>query len=129
MKTHNVQQGSAEWLQLRATAFTASEAPAMIGCSPYMTRTELLKLKHTGLAADVNTATQRLFDNGHATEAAFRPFAEDIIGDDLYPVTGSIEMDGMLLLASFDGLTMDYSIGFEHKLWSQANVDAIESTG
>lgn len=129
MKVHNVIQGSPEWLQLRATAFTASEAPAMMGCGPYMTRTELLNQKHTGLAAEVNAATQRLFDNGHATEAQFRPFAEDIIGDDLYPVTGSIEMDGMTLLASFDGLTMDYGIGYEHKLWSEANVRAIEDTG
>lgn len=129
MKVHNVIQGSPEWLQLRATAFTASEAPAMMGCSPYQTRTELLQQKHTGLAAEVNAATQRLFDNGHATEAQFRPFAEDIIGDDLYPATGSVEVDGMLLLASFDGLTMDYSIGFEHKLISEANTHAIAETG
>lgn len=129
MQVHNVIQGSPEWLQLRATAFTASEAPAMMGCSPYMTRTELLHQKHTGLAAEVNAATQRLFDNGHATEAQFRPIAEDIIGDDLYPVTGSIELDGMLLLASFDGLTMDYSIGFEHKLWSETNAAVIETEG
>jgi putative phage-type endonuclease len=129
MKVHKVIQGSPEWLQLRATAFTASEAPAMMGCSPYMTRTELLRLKHTGLAAEVNAATQRLFDNGHATEAQFRPIAEDIISDDLYPVTGSIELDGMLLLASFDGLTMDYSIGFEHKLWSETNAAVIEMEG
>jgi putative phage-type endonuclease len=129
MKVHNVIQGSPEWLQLRATAFTASEAPAMMGCSPYMTRTELLHQKHTGLAPEVPAATQRLFDNGHATEAQFRPIAEDIIGDDLYPVTGSIELDGMLLLASFDGLTMDYSIGFEHKLWSETNAAVIEMEG
>ena len=129
MKVHSVIQGSPEWLQLRATAFTASEAPAMMGCSPYMTRTELLRQKHTGLAPEVPAATQRLFDNGHATEAQFRPFAEDIIGDDLYPVTGSIELDGMLLLASFDGLTMDYSIGFEHKLWSETNAAVIETEG
>lgn len=129
MKVHNVIQGSPEWLQLRATAFTASEAPAMMGCSPYQTRTELLQQKHTGLAQEVNSATQRLFDQGHATEAQFRPLAEREIGEDLYPCTGSIELDGMLLLASFDGLTMDYSVGYEHKLLSEANVRAIHETG
>lgn len=129
MKIHKVLQGSPEWLQLRATAFTASEAPAMMGCSPYMTRTELLNQKHTGMAPEVPAATQRLFDNGHATEAQFRPIAEEIIGDDLYPVTGSIELDGMTLLASFDGLTMDYSIGFEHKLFNIGVADFIDQFG
>lgn len=125
MKIHNVLQGSPEWLALRAQYFTASEAPAMMGCSPYMTRTELLNQKHTGLAAEVDHHTQRLFDKGHDTEAAFRPFAEDIVGDDLYPVTGSIQLDGMNLLASFDGLTMDYTIGYEHKLFNVSVADFI----
>lgn len=129
MKIHNVLQGSPEWLALRAAAFTASEAPAMMGCSPYTTRTELLVQKHTGLTGEVDGHKQRLFDQGHATEAQFRPIAEDILGDDLYPVTGSIEIDGLTLLASFDGLTMDYRLGYEHKLWSKSNVEAIEQTG
>lgn len=129
MRTYNIQQGSSEWLQLRATAFTASEAPAMMGCSPYMTRTELLRLKHVGIAREATSAEQYLFDKGHATEAQFRPVAERIIGQDLYPVTGSIELDGMLLLASFDGLTVDDAHGYEHKLISQANTSAIYETG
>jgi predicted phage-related endonuclease len=98
-----------------------------------MTRTELLAQKYTGLTQDVSAATQRLFDNGHATEAMFRPVAESMIGDDLYPITGSIEFHNehgnLKLLASFDGMTLDYSVGYEHKLYSQANVDAIEQTG
>ena len=129
MKVHHVQQGSAEWLQLRASHFTASEAPAMAGCSPYMTRTELLKLKHTGLAQEVEAGTQRLFDKGHETEAMFRPHAEAIIEDDLYPITGSKEVEGLPLLASFDGLTMDCATGYEHKLWSEANAVAINVNG
>lgn len=129
MRTYNIQQGSSEWLQLRATAFTASEAPAMMGCSPYMTRTELLRLKHVGIAQETTSAEQYLFDKGHATEAQFRPVAERIIGQDLYPVTGSIELDGMLLLASFDGLTVDDVHGYEHKLLSQTNLEALNQTG
>ncbi len=31
---HSVAQGSQEWLALRARHYTASEAPAMMGCSP-----------------------------------------------------------------------------------------------
>ena len=130
MKVHNVIQGSPEWLQLRATAFTASEAPAMMGCHPTKKRNELLAEKFTGLTKEVSSYVQeKVFDPGHATEAQFRPIAEREIGDDLYPVTGSTVVDGMLLLASFDGLTMDYSTGYEHKLLSEANVSAIHETG
>jgi predicted phage-related endonuclease len=109
--THNLIQGSPEWLAYRAQHFNASDAPAMLGCSPYKTRAQLLREVHTGLAAEVDIATQKRFDNGHRAEALARPLAEAIIGDDLYPVTGS---EGRLS-ASFDGLTIDESEGFEHK--------------
>jgi putative phage-type endonuclease len=111
MKTHDLTQGSAEWHAYRATHFNASDAPAMMGCSPYKTRSELLHELHTGSAPAVDAATQRRFDEGHRIEALARPLAEKIIGEDLYPVVGS---EGELS-ASFDGLTMDESTAFEHK--------------
>lgn len=111
MKTHNLVQGTPEWLAYRSTHFNASDAPAMMGCSPYKTRTELLHELKTGIAPTVDAATQRRFDEGHRIEALARPLAEEIIGETLYPVVGS---DGELS-ASFDGLTMDETIGFEHK--------------
>lgn len=111
MTYHDFPQGSAEWHQHRATHFNASDAPAMMGCSPYQTRTELLTRMKTGISAEVDAATQRRFDDGHRFEALARPLAEKIIGEDLYPVTGS---QGKLS-ASFDGLTLDNSTAFEHK--------------
>lgn len=117
MKQHALKQGSQEWLAHRASGyngapfFNASDAPAMMGCSPYKTRTQLLHELHTGRAPEVDAATQRRFDDGHRFEALARPLAEEIIGQELYPVVGS---DGELS-ASFDGLTMDESINFEHK--------------
>ena len=111
MKTHTILQGSPEWLAYRATHFNASDAPAMMGCSPYKTRTELLHELKTGIVPTVDAATQRRFDEGHRIEALARPLAEEIIGEDLYPVTGSSGK----LSASFDGLTMDETIVFEHK--------------
>ena len=111
MKIHNLIQGSPEWLAYRAGHFNASDAPAMMGCSPYKTRAELLRELHTGVVGDVDIATQKRFDNGHRAEALARPLAEEIIGEELYPVTGS---EGRLS-ASFDGLTMDETQGFEHK--------------
>lgn len=111
MKILNLVQGSREWLAHRAAHFNASDAPAMMGCSPYKTRSALLRELHTGVAPEVDVATQKRFDNGHRAEALARPLAEKIIGDDLYPVTGT---EGRLS-ASFDGLTLDERIGFEHK--------------
>lgn len=104
-------QGSAEWLAYRANKFNASDAPAMMGVSSYTTRTELMTRIKTGLTAEVDSGTQRRFDDGHRFEALARPLAEKIIGQDLYPVTGS---DGKYS-ASFDGLTMLEDIAFEHK--------------
>ena len=111
MKIYELIQGSPEWHAHRATHFNASDAPAMMGCSPYKTRTQLLHEMHTGLTPDVDAATQRRFDDGHRFEALARPRAEEIIGEDLYPVVGS---EGKLS-ASFDGLTADDATAFEHK--------------
>lgn len=111
MKTHTLIQGSSEWHAYRAQHFNASDCPAMMGCSPYQTRSQLLHKLHTGMTADVDAATQRKFDDGHRFEALARPLAEEFIGQALYPVVGS---EGELS-ASFDGLTMDETICFEHK--------------
>lgn len=111
MKTIDLQQGSAEWHAHRAQHFNASDAPAMMGCSPYITRTALLHRMHTGLAPEVDPATQRRFDDGHRFEALARPLAEKIVGEDLYPLTGT---EGRLS-ASFDGLTLMEDTVFEHK--------------
>ncbi len=111
MITHNLQQGTHEWHAFRAAHFTASDAPAMMGESPYKSRNELLREKATGVSAEVDDATQRRFDDGHRFEALARPLAEEIMGAELYPVVGS---EGKLA-ASFDGLTMLEDICFEHK--------------
>ena len=111
MKVHRLQQGSPAWLAHRAQYNNASDAPAMMGCSPYKTRTELLDERARGFAAEVDVATQKRFDNGHRAEALARPLAEEIIGEPLYPVVGS---EGRLA-ASFDGLTVLEDVGLEHK--------------
>lgn len=116
MKTHNLIQGSNEWHSYRANHFNASDAPAMLGESPYKTRTQLMHEMHTGITPEIDAATQRRFDDGHRFEALARPLAEKIIDEDLYPVTGS---EGKLS-ASFDGITMDESIVFEHKTINEA---------
>lgn len=125
MQVHNLIQGSPEWLAYRATHFNASDAPAMMGCSPYKTRAELLRELHTGVPADVDTATHMRFENGHRAEALARPLAEQIIGSELYPVTGSAGK----LSASFDGITLFETEGFEHKALNEALRAAFEAMG
>lgn len=111
MITHNLIQGTPEWHAYRAEHFNASDAPAMLGMSPYKSRTELLHERSTGMAKEIDASTQALFDNGHRFEALARPLAEEIVGEDLYPVTGSSGEYS----ASFDGLTMGNDIAWEHK--------------
>ena len=102
--THDVQQGTGPWLRLREGYDTASEAPAALGVSRYVTRAELLRRKHTGVADEPSAATLGKFAAGHEAEARARPLVEQMLdGADLYPVTMTAEVDGLRLLAS--GLT------------------------
>jgi putative phage-type endonuclease len=123
MQTINLMQGSPEWHAHRAQHFNASDAPAMMGCSPYTTRTELLSRLHIGIGPEVDPATQRIFDDGHRFEALARPLAEKIIGEDLFPVTG---VEGRYS-ASFDGLTMMEDVAFEHKTLNDSLRDVMHA--
>ena len=82
----NVQQGTPEWLAARVSSDgTASELPAAAGKSKYQSRNELLAQRKSGISKEVEVATQRLFDRGHAAEAKARPIAEELIDDELSP--------------------------------------------
>lgn len=118
MKHINVTQGSEAWLKLRKDFFTASEAPMMMGDHKNISRNQLLDAKK-GWTTIVDEYLQKLFDKGHATEEAARPLAAADVGEDLFPVTGSLEVEGLSLLASFDGLTMFDDVCFEHKLFNK----------
>lgn len=120
-------QGSPAWHAARANHFCASEAPAMMGVSKYSSRTELLTQKKTGITAEVDAAKQRLFDAGHESEAKTRPIAEGILGQDLFPMVGTREVDGLPLLASLDGIVMDDTIIWENKLWNEELAKACEA--
>lgn len=111
MKIHDLIQGSPEWHAYRADHWNASDAPAMMGVSPYKTRSQFLQEKFTGLRGEATPDQERIFAAGYAYEAQARPLAELIIGESLYPVVGS---EGPYS-ASFDGITMAEHIVFEHK--------------
>lgn len=117
--THNLDQGSGAWHQHRQSHFNASDAPAMMGASRHRSRADMLREKATGITPEVAEATQRLFDAGHAAEAAIRPVIELAISDELYAVTMSVNIDGLRLSASLDGLNFDGDTILEVKLWNE----------
>lgn len=122
--THDLIQGSPEWHAHRRNHFNASEAAAMLGISPYLSRSDLIRQKATGIDPKHGSTTQALFQAGHDAEAAARGIAESFLQEDLYPVTASLSIDGLPLSASLDGLTMDGEVAWEHKL---ANAELMES--
>lgn len=111
MQVVNLVQGSPEWHAHRRNHFNASDAPAMMGVSPYKTRDQLLHEMATGITKEVDAGTQKRFDDGHRFEALARPLAEKIIGEELSPTVG---VEGKYS-ASFDGITFGDDITFEHK--------------
>jgi predicted phage-related endonuclease len=122
MQIHDLTQGSPEWQQYRLEKFGASEAAAMLGISSLVKRNELLHMKATGTAQEFSDWVQKhILDYGHHVEALARPLVEEMIGEDLYPVTCS---DGRIS-ASCDGLTLGEEIAFEHKQWNEALAAAI----
>lgn len=121
MNIVNLQQGSPEWLAHRSRFLNASDAPAMMSCSPYKTRGELIAELATGVTAEAGPALQRIYDAGHQFEALARPLAEGIVGEELYPVVGT---EGRYS-ASFDGLTMLEDSAFEHKSLNAALREAM----
>ena len=128
MKTLNLVQGSPEWLATRAKYFTASEAAAMLGLSDKVKRTELLHMKATGTAKEFSDWVQKnLLDKGHEVEADTRLIVENRLAEDLYPTTGAAEVEGLPLLASFDGITMMEDVCWENKLWNTALVEYIQT--
>ena len=146
MKIIDLPQKSPEWKEWRTTVFTASNAPAMMGASNHTSRLELLDFYDSGTKAPVNQYTQELFDRGDAAEEAARPIAEaqasELFGrpitfaprvaaaeDADYPDASDAAFFkdyGMGLAASFDGLTEDGLLLFEHKLDNKILFAAID---
>lgn len=110
---HALEQGTPAWDAYRANHDNASDAPAMMSCSPYKTRSELIRQYATGISPEIDARTQKLFDDGHRFEALARDHVAQLglIDMELYPNIASLGR----LSASYDGLTMCESIVWEHK--------------
>ncbi|AUR93176.1 coil containing protein [Vibrio phage 1.184.A._10N.286.49.A5] len=127
MKLYNIEQGTDAWLKLREDHLTASDASAMMGASKYKSRTQLMKEKKFGVKEKITPAKQALFDKGHAAEDAARDLLEVDMLESFDPVVGGIEIDGLKLLASLDGLSEDQQMVFEHKLWNETLAENVRN--
>ena len=124
MEVLDLVQGTPEWLAVKADHDSASESPAMMGADIHgTTRADLLREKATGVRKEPTPFQQRIFDRGHAAEAACRPLAEAVLGEDLYPI---VCRDGRYL-ASLDGCTLDGDTIWEHKIANIGLVGAMSS--
>ncbi|MGB1561595.1 MAG: YqaJ viral recombinase family protein [Sinimarinibacterium flocculans] len=118
MRTLNLPQGSPEWEAHRAKSRNASDAPVVMGESPYVTRAELVRQYATGIRKEVDAATQLRFARGLEVEPALVALAESIVGDEFLPQVGVTD-DGYLS-ASFDGVNYAETVICEVK---QANAE------
>lgn len=127
MKTIELQQGTPAWNAHRASHHNSSEAPAMMGESARLRRSDLVRMKATGSEQEFSRWTEEvLFERGHEVEAAARPIAERVIGEELYPATGVSDAHPRLS-ASFDGITMAETVVWECKQWNEAKAALVRA--
>ncbi len=129
MKTLNLVQGSEEWKAIRELHCVASEAPIIMGCSPYVSRDELLSMKSTGDEEEITRWKQKIFNKGHEVEELARPIAEDRMGEELFPAIGVRDVGELKMLASFDGINMLGNRSWECKQFNKELFDLVESGG
>lgn len=108
---HPVKQGSQEWLALRRTLITSTDAPVIMGASPYCTLSELYKRKK-GLIPEqtINTFMQRGID----LESEARSWFERKTGIDMFPQV--VLHNELPFMASLDGLSFDETSMVEIKV-------------
>ena len=126
MKTLNFTQGSPEWKAHRKTARNASEAPIIMGASKHITRTAFLDRKVTGTEQEFTDWFEKnVLERGHEVEALARPIAENMLEEELFPVSGTSD-DGYLS-ASLDGATMLGDRIWECKQWNEKKAADVQA--
>lgn len=119
MRTLELQQGTEAWHHHRATHRNASEAPAMMGQSSKLKRSDLVRMKASGTEQQFSQFVEDvLFERGHDVEALARPIAERFLGVELYRTTGECD-EHPHLSASFDGIDMAETLVWECKQWNE----------
>lgn len=108
MKIITLDQGTPKWLKWRKSGIGGSDAPAIVGKSPYMTTYELYMDKiNKGVKRD-DSSKEFIFQRGHDTEKKIRNEILELTGKNMLPICiQHSEVD--FLLGSLDGY--DSSLG------------------
>ena len=123
----DIQQGSDEWIELRKTCISSSDAGSVMGESPCKARIELLKEKATGVTKPITKSQEYIFAKGHESEALAREILEIEQLAEFPPIVAISEIEGIKILASLDGYNAESRRIFEHKLYSEKLAKAVLS--
>ncbi|MCE5294135.1 MAG: YqaJ viral recombinase family protein [Chlamydiales bacterium] len=110
MKIVSLEQNTPEWNAFRNEKIGASDAPIIMGVSPYQTPYDLFATKCLNRPNKVNGAM--LY--GRKNEEPARQLFEMLSGYSVFPMVG-VSDKHIWQMASFDGMTMDYSVLVEIK--------------
>jgi len=103
MKPLNYKQGSKEWLQMRKLAIGASDAPIILGVSPYKTKEELLHEKLYGIDQKETAA----MTYGKENEEPARQLFEQMSGIVMFPDKVYAHDTREWQIASLDGIDLE----------------------
>jgi putative phage-type endonuclease len=115
-------QGSNAWLEWRNQGIGSSDAPVIMGVSPYKTPRKLY-LEKRGEALPEG-GNEFIFEKGHKTEAQARSLLEIEYGGISFPPMLCQMIDHPWLRASLDGFSESEGAVKEFKLVSKAEFDA-----
>ncbi|MEE9223072.1 MAG: YqaJ viral recombinase family protein [Nitrosomonadaceae bacterium] len=130
MEKLDLVQGSTEWLDARLNHCCASEAPAMMNVSKYVSRKKLLDVKKGWKEPALSSFKEKLFAKGHESEDSAREITQLEYCEDFPPVVGLREVEGIKFLASFDGLEggKQQSLPWEHKEFNEKLAENVRNT-
>jgi putative phage-type endonuclease len=106
----DVEQNTQEWLDFRKNCIGASDAPIIMGVSPWKTPYELWKEKRSESKNETNYAMRR----GTEMEPEARAYASEMIGADLRPVVCQSTIYPWAI-ASIDGMDEENTLVVEVK--------------
>jgi putative phage-type endonuclease len=110
-------QGSPEWLELRRKGIGASEAPVIMGVSPWTTPYQLWQRKQSGAEQAMNASMRY----GKDTEEAERKKFEKMVGITFFPDMTFRHGERHWQIASLDGIDFNQTVIMEIKQANQVD--------
>lgn len=118
----HLEQGSERWKQFRRKHIGGSDAPIIMGVSPWKKPLGLWKEKYLGEGCFVNDAMRR----GAELEPVIRAEYERISGKQVYPAV-VVHKHLHWLMASLDGMDLDEGCAVELKMANRVDHEGVRS--